>query len=442
MRKENTKSNDIDPDFDKLFDELWPLCRSITGEGLRKSLDILSKEVPFKTFSKKTGEKIYDWKVPKEWIIRNAFLVGPNGEKYCDFQKTNLSIVNYSIPVNNYFEFEELEKHIYTLPNLPTAIPYVTSYYQPNWGFCMSHEVFERLPREGKYHCFIDSNHIDGFLDYCHYFLNGGLSKKEILLSSYLCHPSLANNELSGPLVLAGLYKRINSWKTRRFNYRFYLGPETIGSLCFLSDFGKHLINHNILGLVLTCLGGKNKNLSIKLPRNNESFSYQYLSSIKDFQKRPFEPTGGSDERQFCSPGFNLPVANICRDVYGSGYVGYHNSLDTKEFMGIDSIKKSVDRIEQLLLEFEMNYPFERYEPFGEPQLGKRGLYPNINSKFTWETSTDEVFDGRELRNSLMWVLSYSDGKHSLEKISSISSCSINSLKQACKLLMDKKLIF
>ena len=193
MRQADNKINNLDnePDYNKLFDELWPLCRSITGEGLRKSLNIISKEVPFNIFSKNTGEKIYDWEVPKEWIIRNAFLVGPDGEKYCDFQKTNLSIINYSIPVNNYFEFDELEKHIYTLPSLPTAIPYVTSYYQANWGFCMPHEVFERLPRVGKYHCYIDSNHIDGCLDYAHYFFKWGLSSKEILLSSYLCHPSL-----------------------------------------------------------------------------------------------------------------------------------------------------------------------------------------------------------------------------------------------------------
>lgn len=428
--------------LDSIFDQLWPICRSITGAGLRESLSILQETLPFSIHSKLSGETIFDWHVPKEWVIRGARLTAPDGSIVCDFQESNLSIVNYSIPVNDEIDFVTLQKHLHSIPSLPSAIPYVTSYYQENWGFCLPHLTLEKLPKSGKYHCFIDSEHINGSLEYGQYLLEGGLSNQEVLLTSYLCHPSLANNELSGPLVLLGLYDRISRWKSRRFNYRFYCGPETIGSLCFLNDFGQSLKKTTILGLVLTCLGGtNNSNLSVKLPRDSDSFAFSFLRDQPDFRFRPFTPCGGSDERQFCSPGFNMPVANICRDVYGD-FDGYHNSLDTKDSMTIDSLEKSIDRIESLLLDFELSYPYTRINPYGEPQLGKRGLYPNINSSFTWKASTDTSFDGRVLRDSIMWILSLSDGAHSLKDISVKTGIELDPLKLAASQLMDKGLIF
>ena len=429
-------------DLDNAFDRLWPICRSITGAGLRQSLSIIKEVIPLHIISKQTGEKVFDWEVPREWIINSAKLEGPDGQVYCDFKDSNLSVVNYSISVNREVEFDELQSHLHSIPALPEAIPYVTSYYQDNWGFCLPHSLRERLPVDGKYKCLIDSDHIVGALDYGQFLLEGGLSNKEVLLSSYLCHPSLANNELSGPLVLMGLYERIAGWKSRRFNYRFYCGPETIGSLCFLKDFGDVIQKNLILGLVLTCLGGRNNsNLSVKLPRSNSSFASIFLSSQNDFRFRPFTPCGGSDERQFCSPGFDLPVANICRDVYGD-YDGYHNSLDTKDSMTIDSLEKSIDRIELLLKDFELSYPFERTNPYGEPQLGKRGLYPNVNSSFTWNNSSDSIYDGRTLRDSIMWILSCADAQHSLEDVSRISEIPLDALRIAARKLMDSGLIF
>ena len=428
-------------DLEQIFDRLWPICRSITGEGIKVSLNIIKEYIPLEIFSKLSGDKVFDWTIPKEWIIKEGYLKGPDGKKYCDFKKSNLSIINYSSPIDSYLELNDFKDHIYTIKNLPNAIPYVTSYYQSNWGFCIKNKDYVKLPKKGKYHCFIDSSFINGSLNYGQFLLDGGLNKKEILLSSYLCHPSMANNELSGPLVLIGLFKKIQKWKSRRFNYRFYIGPETIGSLCFLSDFGDLLKRQNIMGLVLTCLGGKNEDLSVKLPRDTNSFGYKYLSSIRDFRKRVFTPDGGSDERQFCSPGFNLPIANICRDVYGE-YKEYHNSLDNKEFMGIDSLILSINRLENLLLDFELEYPFERYEPRGEPQLGKRNLYPNINSQQTWEASADNIFDGKDLRKSIMWILSYADGSHSLQDIHSLSGCNMRSLKYASNLLLKNRLIY
>ena len=192
----------------------------------------------------------------------------------------------------------------------------------------------------------------------------------------------------------------------------------------------------------MTCLGGRNNsNLSVKLPRSNSSFASIFLSSQNDFRFRPFTPCGGSDERQFCSPGFDLTVDNICRDDYGD-YDGYHNSLDTKDSMTIDSLEKSIDRIELLLKDFELSYPFERTNPYGEPQLGKRGLYPNVNSSFTWNNSSDSIYDGRTLRDSIMWILSCADAQHSLEDVSRISEIPLDALRIAARKLMDSGLIF
>lgn len=427
-------------DLSKIFDELWPICRSITGRGLRKSLKIIKKYIPLKMHSMKSGTQVFDWKVPLEWEIKDAKLVGPDKKIYCDFNTSNLSIINYSTPIDKNLDLDELENHLYSIPQLPSAIPYITSYYKPNWGFCLPHEIRANLPK-GKYHCFIDSKLFKGETNFSDYLLKGGTSDSEILLSSYICHPSLANNELSGPLVLIGLYNKLKKLDRRRFNYRFYIGPETIGSLCFLKKRGKYLVEKLNMGIVLTCLGGKNENLSVKLSRNSSNFINNFIKNEKDLMTRDFNPLGGSDERQYCSPGFNLPVINICRDIYGD-YEGYHNSLDTKEFMNIKSIEKSIDRIYKLLIKYEIYAPFKRTNPFGEPQLGKRNLYTNINSYKTWNTSTDTLNDNREMRNAILWILSLADGKHCLYKIHEKSKISFEILEEAVKTLQFNKLIF
>ena len=427
-------------ELDILFDELWPICRSITGQGLRDSLRLISKKIPFEIFSVPSHTRIFDWKVPQEWSIKKATLKGPNGKVYADFSKSNLSVLNYSTPINKCISLEELQKNLFTIPELPDAIPYVTSYYKKNWGFCLKHSLKEKMPA-GLYECIIDSLHFDGELNYGEYLLKNGEDKKEILISSYLCHPSLANNELSGPLVMVGLYNRLKKRKNLRFNYRFYLGPETIGSLCFLKERGDTLVSKMVLGIVCTCLGGKNKNLSAKLPRDEQNFVNKFLKYQKDIGIRKFTPTEGSDERQFCSPGFNLPVINIVRDVYGEGYVGYHNSLDNKDYMGINSLVESIERIERLLIDFEESYPLERVNPYGEPQLGKRDLYSNINSRDTWTASNDNVLESRDLLNAILWILSLSDGKTDIYEISKRSEIKISFLKKVVNLLITKKLI-
>eukprot|EP00487_Bulimina_marginata_P003396 TRINITY_DN181_c0_g1_i1.p1 TRINITY_DN181_c0_g1~~TRINITY_DN181_c0_g1_i1.p1 ORF type:complete len:253 (+),score=64.94 TRINITY_DN181_c0_g1_i1:492-1250(+) len=226
--------------FSGLFDELFPILRSITGPGLRQSYDIFSRYMPLNISSINSGEKVFDWTVPQEWQCEDAYLIGPDGEKVANMHRLNIEVVNYSEPVDVELSLTELQEHLYSLPEQPTAIPYVTSYYKKRWGFCIAHEKREQL-KEGTYRAVIKSRFVDGTLDIAQSVLHGE-SKKEVLLSSYLCHPSMANNELSGPLVLLGLYHRINKWPKRRYSYRFALHPETIGSLGLLHLMGAHVL--------------------------------------------------------------------------------------------------------------------------------------------------------------------------------------------------------
>jgi aminopeptidase-like protein len=262
-----------------------------------------------------------------------------------------------------------------------------------------------------------------------------GESAQEVFLSSYLCHPSLANNELSGPLALVGLYRRIAAWPRRRYTYRFVLNPETIGSLCYLYRRGEHLRRNMVAGLVLTCVGGEASRLSYKSSRRENALldrlvqhrSARHCDGESAFAVRPFAPTSGSDERQYCSPGFNLPVGQIARSVYGE-YPGYHNSLDDKAFMGIATIQRTIEQVEALLRDLEIAGCFVNQNPFGEPQLAKRGLYPNMNSAATRDKSTDQLIDGRLFLERLLTLLSYSDGEHDMIWIADRLDCPVGSL--------------
>ena len=292
--------------------------------------------------------------------------------------QSNLHVVSYSEPVDRQLSLDELRPHLHSIPKLPQAIPYVTSYYRRTWGFCLPHATLERLPA-GTYHALIESEFVDGHVVLGSCVLPGE-SAGEVLLSSYLCHPSLANNELSGPLVLWGLYRRLAAWPRRRFTYRFLLNPETIGSLCYLWLHGSEMRERMVAGLVLTCLGGPSPTLSYKASRRGDSLldrTVQYLREETSLaiQRRPFDPTSGSDERQYGSPGFNLPVGQMARTVYNT-YPGYHNSLDTKEFMGIGPLVESINEIEALLATLELAGTFRNLSPYGEPQLGKRRPVP------------------------------------------------------------------
>jgi aminopeptidase-like protein len=424
-----------------LFDELFPILRSITGPGLRKSLDIFARYMPLSVEVVPSGTRVFDWEVPPEWQLNAARLIGPGGGVIADADVCNLHVMNYSAPVDALLSREELDAHLHSLPSNPDAIPYVTSYYARKWAFCLKHSVRQALPK-GEYRALIDSRFVEGGVPFAECLLPGE-SEAEILLSSYLCHPSLANNELSGPLVLLGLYQRLKRWPRRRYSYRFVLNPETIGSLCYLYRRGQHLVRHMVAGLVLTCLGGPVDGLSYKMSRRGDSVLDGTVSAVAEARRiriRAFDPTCGSDERQYCSPGFNLPMGQIARTVYAD-YDGYHNSLDDKAFMSIDSVVRSIDEIEGLLRTAEIAGHFRNLSPYGEPQLARRGLYPNVNAASTWKTSNDTLADARRFLDRLLTVLSYADGKHTMLDIAARMSVPIEEFRPIVEKLEEASLL-
>ncbi|MFC4348794.1 DUF4910 domain-containing protein [Kordiimonas lipolytica] len=436
-------------DFDLLdqsFDHLFPLFRSITGPGIEASIDYFRQFMPLEVKKIPTGSEVFDWTVPPEWHCKRARLWAPDGTLLCDTEVNNLSVVNYAEPVDGTFSLEELEPHLHSLPDLPDAIPYVTSYYKRTWGFCMSHETRQSL-QPGQYRVLIESDFKDGGVPYATCVLPGD-SDREIMLTSYLCHPSLANNELSGPLTLLALYRRIKAWPKRRYSYRFVLNPETIGSLCFLYDYHNHLREKLEAGLIVTCIGGGAPGLRYKASRRGnslfDSLAMRFTNGKEEgplpFSYMDFTPTGGSDERQYCAPGFNLPMGQVARAAYGF-YDGYHNSHDTKDFMGIDNLVESVDALEHFLSLGEIAGNPVNHSPFGEPQLGKRNLYPNMNSEKTRSDSNDALSDGRTSLERLLWVLNMADGQTSLAEIADKCGCSIGELKGIIERLEEEKLI-
>ena len=433
--------------IDQAFDDLFPLMRSITGPGIEASLDYLGQFMPLQHYKIPTGTTVFDWTVPTEWHFRRARLWGPDGTLLCDSEDHTLHVVNYSEPMSGTFSLEELEPHLHSLPNLPDAIPYVTSYYSRAWGFCLSHNVRRQLPA-GNYRVEIDAEFREGGVPFGTCVIEGD-SEREIMLTSYLCHPSLANNELSGPLALLALYRRLKAWPKRRYSYRFVLNPETIGSLCFLSRFGDHLKDKLEAGLILTCVGGDVDSLRYKASRRGltrldrlmERFAVGSENVGLPIRTEAFSATSGSDERQYCSPGFNLPVGQIARAAYDSGYAGYHNSLDTKEFMGVDRLVETVDTLERVLKLMDINGRPVNQSPFGEPQLGKRGLYPNMNSAATRELSDDVTEDGRTRLNRILTVLNMADGHTDTAQMADACGCSLAALAPTIELLEAQGLL-
>jgi aminopeptidase-like protein len=432
--------------LESLFDELWPICRSISGPGLEQSMKLFQRHMPLTIEKVASDTQVFDWTVPKEWHFKRARLIGPSGEVICDSNNNNLHVVNYSCSINKTVTLKELNEHLHSLPELPTAIPYVTSYYKNNWGFCISDETRQHLP-EGNYKAEIDAQFIDGGIPFAHCLLPGE-SDREILLSSYLCHPSMANNELSGPLALLALYQRIKSWPKRRFSYRFLLNPETIGTLCFLYNHHKTLSKNLHAGAVLTCLGGPNKSLTYKSSRPANSIFDRVakqcpLGHIKTelpIKPTPFTAMFGSDERQYGSPGFNFPMGQFNRTRYGE-YEGYHNSLDTKSFMSMDSLITSINSIEQFLEYAEICGKPINLSPYGEPQLGKRGLYPSINSNGTKNKSSDTDEDSRANLHRILAILNMADGENDLFDMAEHSYCNVNNLRPLIENLEKNNLI-
>jgi aminopeptidase-like protein len=368
----------MEKQLEQYFDALWPICRSISGNGLRHSFKILQEIIPFELIEVPTGTVVLDWKIPKEWNINDAYIITPNGKKIAEFKINNLHVINYSIPVNKTMSWEELKPHLHTLPNKPDAIPYLTTYYKETWGFCLTHHEYLQLPQEGNYQVVIESTLADGAITYGQYILKGS-SEEEILFSSYLCHPSMANNELSGPLALAFLYQELSKIENRHYTYRFVLAPETIGIVAFLAQHGDKIKSKIKAGYVLTCCGDAGK-ITYQLSKRTDTLADNMMqhflktkytnATVRDFR------VGGSDERQYCSPGYNFPVGTIMRTPYKI-YPEYHTSLDNKSIIDFSALKEIVMLLVDVCKGMEMNWPIEPGHLYGEPMLGKRNLYPD-----------------------------------------------------------------
>ena len=395
--------------MEEYFDRLWPICRSITGDGVRKTLDILDELIPLERHRVPSGTEVFDWTVPQEWNIREAYIVTPDGSRVADVTVNNLHVVNYSIPVDKELDWDELTDHIHTLPEQPEAIPYVTSYYNATWGFCLSYEEFSKLPQSGKYKVYIDSTLQSGELIYGECVIPGETTE-EVLFSTYVCHPSMANNELSGPLVSAFLCREILAMPRRKLTYRFVFIPETIGAICLLDRLGGHFKSKLKAGYVLTCCGDRGP-LTFKQSKLGVSDADRAMEHVLKFctdvgyNIEPFS-VGGSDERQYCSPGFNLPVASLMRTPY-QRYAEYHTSLDNKDFISFSCMGEVVELYLKATLVLEVNGVYEATVKNCEPQLGKRGLYPSFN-----RPDRNHTFVRR-----MMHLLTFCDGDHDLISI-------------------------
>lgn len=427
--------------LNKLFDQLWPICRSVAGPGFDKSLQILKNHIPFKIIKIKSGKKVYDWKTPKEWELLSAELFTEKGKLILSTKESNLHVLNFSEPYSGLVSYEELNKHLYSNKDLPGAVPYVTSYYKNNWGLCISHNKRKKLNKKIRYRVCIKTKKKNGFLKYGSYFLKGK-SRETIIITSYLCHPSMANNELSGPLAVVALYKKLLDLKIRHFNYHFLIWPETIGAISFLANTKKNEIKNIFAGLVLSCLGGPRKNITFKHSRKNWLGEETYIDNLvnffvqketKKFNHREFSSLWGSDERQLCSPKINLPVVQVSKTFYGE-YKEYHTSYDNKLFMNINSLTKSIDDIFLFIKFMELNRNY--LKPVikgGEPMLSKRGLYPSVNT----------VIKNIEMKNfdNLFKIISLIDGKRNLIEIFDFLNISIKEFVNTIELLQQKHLI-
>jgi aminopeptidase-like protein len=401
--------NSISTQMYKWMSDLFPICRSITGEGVRDTLkyfrnilpDLVIHEVP-------SGTQAFDWTVPDEWQIRDAYIEDESGQRVIDFQKNNLHVVGYSEPVDEWMNLEQLNEFLYSLSEQPMAIPYITSYYERRWGFCLSHE--QRLSlKKGNYHVVIDSEIQAGALSYGEIIIPGK-SNKEVFLSTYVCHPSMANNELSGPVVTTALVQWLSSLKSLRYTYRIIYIPETIGSILYLSKHFDHLKKNVIAGFNITCVG--DERCYSYLPSRNghtlsDKVSLHVLKHIDSNFIRYKWTDRGSDERQYCAPGIDLPMATIMRSKYAE-YPEYHSSLDNLDLVTAKGLEGGFKAIQSAISVIEKNKVYKA-TVLCEPQLGKRGLYPTLSTKHT-----------RKQVETMMNILTYCDGTINLLEIAEL----------------------
>ena len=415
-----------------LAKELWHIPRSITGPGIRETLKIIQRELPdLKILEVSSGEAVFDWTVPDEWTIRDAYIEDEKGSRIVDFLENNLHVVGYSTPVDTWMDLSELQPHLYSLPDQPDAIPYVTSYYRKRWGFCLSDTQRKRL-RDGRYRVFIDADLRPGVLNYGELLIKGENSE-EIFLSTYVCHPSMANDNLSGPVVTTALVKWLLKQPNLRHSYRIVFIPETIGSLVYLSRNLKEMRTKTKAGFNVTCVGD-NRCFSYLPSRKGDTLSdlvaQHVLKHIDSSFKRYSWLDRGSDERQYCAPGVDLPIATIMRSKYGQ-FPEYHTSLDTLGGVVTESgLAEGFHAFQTALSITELDYK-PVVTTFGEPQLSKRRLYPDLSQN----RSVDDSF------RSMMNLISLSDGTKSLLEIAEIIDEPFMDIFELAKPLVEASLL-
>jgi aminopeptidase-like protein len=413
----------------ELVAELYPVCRSITGDGVRQTLRIIGREIDLEVHEVPSGTEVFDWTVPREWNIRDAWVASAAGERVIDFRAHNLHVVSYSVPVRATLPLAELKQHLFTLPEHPDWVPYRTSYYSESWGFCASQRLVDSLP-DGDYEVCIDATLADGHLTYGEHLVTGQ-TQDEVLITCHVCHPSLANDNLSGIAVASRLAELLGRSRLR-YSYRFLFIPGTIGSITWLAR-NEHRVDRVRHGLVLACVGDPGR-LTYKRSRRDDAEIDRAMAHVLQRSGRPHEIVGfspyGYDERQFCSPGFNLPVGCLSRTPYAR-YPEYHTSADDLGLVRPECLQDTLDTCWEVLGVLETNRSYLNLRPKCEPQLGKRGLYGSIGGRS----------DAQERQMAMLWVLNLSDGEHTLLDVADRSGLPFALVAEAARGLQDAGLL-
>ncbi|MEV0381962.1 DUF4910 domain-containing protein [Nonomuraea sp. NPDC050643] len=412
-----------------LVERLYPICRSITGDGVRRTLEIIGEHLPLTVTEVPTGTEVLDWTVPKEWNIRDAYVKDPSGRRVIDFRESNLHVVGYSVPVSGTYTLEELRPRLHTLPDQPDLVPYRTGYYAETWGFCLSQNTLDGLG-DGPYEVLIDSTLAEGSLTVAEHVVPGRLPD-EVVISCHVCHPSLANDNLAGVAVAVALAGALaGRLEEPRHTYRFLFMPGTIGAITWLA-LNRERVHLVAAGLTLACAGDRGA-LTYKRSRRGDAEIDRAVTHV--LRGRPhrvldFSPYG-YDERQFCSPGFDLPFGGLTRTPY-AGYPEYHTSGDNPGFVAPEAMEDTLDALVQVVEVLEGNRTYLNLSPYGEPQLGRRGLYGALGGRS----------DTKQAQMAMLWVLNLSDGEHSLLDIARRSELPFAAVEGAAQALLEAGLV-
>ncbi|MFJ2653762.1 DUF4910 domain-containing protein [Streptomyces sp. NPDC087460] len=412
-----------------LVERMYPLCRSITGDGVRATLRIVDEYIPLHVHEVPTGTRVLDWTVPQEWNIRDAYVADGTGRRVVDFAASSLHVLGYSVPVSATMPLAELRPHLHTLPDHPSWVPYRTSYYRPEWGFCLAQETLDALP-EGDYEVRIDSTLADGHLTYAEHVVPGRVPD-EVIVSCHVCHPSLANDNLAGVAVAVFLARELAE-RQPYHTYRFIFAPGTIGAITWLAR-NRERVDRVKHGLVLACAGDPGQ-LTYKQSRRGDAEIDRVLRHVLDASGRPHRITGftpyGYDERQYCSPGFDLGVGSLTRTPY-AGYPEYHTSADNLDFVSPAAMADTLAVCREAFGLLDRNRRYVNLSPYGEPQLGRRGLYDSLGGRS----------DAKEAQMAMLWVLSLSDGEHGLLDVAERSGLPFDTVAVAAEALHGAGLI-